>query len=629
MCGITGIFNPDKGYSVDRNLLISMRDSMIHRGPDEAGIFRDNNIGMAHRRLSIIDLASGQQPMRSSDDTHCIVFNGEIYNYRELQKYCRNKGCTFSTNSDTEVILNLYKIDGVNCVDTMRGMFAFAIWDRVNNQLFCARDRLGKKPFFYTLLNNTFYFASEIKALLKIPDFLIEPDYESLDAFLTLNYIPTRRTAFKNIFKLGQGCHLTVKQGILAEKKYWNLPDYRSEFELDTNEISASGKLLDLFDDAVKIRLVSEVPLGAFLSGGVDSTSVVARMKHHSEKPVITTTVGFDVAEFDESEIALNSSKFYETDHKFFNVVPDAEEVLQKVVKGFDEPFADISAIPTYYVCELARQNVTVALSGDGGDEQFAGYNWYPTYVSNRSVSMRIPPLAKPVLSLGTRLFPDLCRGKSYISSLSQSNWDALLSIRSAFTPSEKIKLYTPSFYSSFRNNSILNEIKEDVLSSTVNMNALRRMQYFDIKYYLTDDILVKVDRMSMLNSLEVRAPLLDHQLIEHVWSLPSALKLHENQRKYIFKKAIKHQLPPGLLNHPKKGFTPPVGEWLKKPLRDFSNDVLLSQKLKDRGLLNTDVIKHYIKQHLSENRFTTDVSTRLWSILVMELWFREYIDKT
>jgi asparagine synthase (glutamine-hydrolysing) len=627
MCGIAGIVMRHRDAPVSNKILELMRDSMISRGPDECGSYIRGQVGLAHRRLSIIDVASGKQPMEADDGNYCIVFNGEIYNYAELKHNLEKRGFSFQTNSDTEVILKMYIADGAASVGKLRGMFSYAIWDNRKELLFCARDRLGKKPFYYTNTPSLFAFASEIKALFKIPEVKRIANEEGIDAFLTLGYIPTSHTAFKSVIKLQPGYSMTVQGGSINMEKYWDLPEYSSDFEITGDQELYREKLLELFDTSVSIRLVSEVPLGAFLSGGVDSTAVVASMVKSSPKSVITTTVGFDVPEFDETAIAKKSSEFYNTDHRMHKVIPDTTGVLIDLVRYFDEPFADASAVPTYYVCKLARQDVTVALSGDGGDELFCGYNWYSSFQQNRNAAARWGVGGNLISHFATMVRPPF-KGKTFITSLGLSDWDAILNMRSIWDRSAKDSLYTTSFLEYSSKNGIFNEMGETFNRATTGMPAVRKMQFFDFKYYLPDDILVKADRMSMINSLEVRAPLLDHILAEYVWTLPTNIKLNGNTRKYIFKYAVEPILPPGLLSYPKRGFTPPVKSWLLGPLRELAEDTLFSAKSRQRGIFNNTKIEKQWKQFVSGNSLYSDASVKMWTLLILELWFSNCIDQ-
>jgi asparagine synthase (glutamine-hydrolysing) len=625
MCGIIGIIKHNPAENVDKEILIHARDTMIHRGPDECGVFIDGHVGLGHRRLSIIDLSTGKQPMCSPDNKFCIVFNGEIYNYSELRSYLESKGMSFKTKSDTEVILNLYILMRKECVKKLRGMFSFAVWDSVEGILFCARDHLGKKPFFYTKTKDCFCFSSEIKALLDINSVKKNTNYNAIEAFLTLGYIPGNQTSFENIYKLPPAHYMVFKNGIITIEKYWHLPDHEKIYT-QLSEEDAKKNLIDLFDDSVKCRLMSEVPLGAFLSGGIDSTSVVASMKKFLDN-VITTTVGFTNKQFDESNIAADSAAFYKTDHKAYSIKPDSLSIINKIVDSFDEPFADVSAIPTYYVCQLARNNVTVALSGDGGDELFGGYNWYDTYIKNRRYGNNIKPFSLP-LSIFTGFISTPVKGGSFCKSLCMNDWDALIQTRSVFDMALKHSTYSHDFYKTTLQNPILETMKSDFLNKTKSMDYLRKMQYFDMKYYLPDDILVKSDRMSMANSLEVRAPLLDFRLAEFAWKLPSNFKIRDSQRKFILRSAMASRLPNGLLSLTKKGFTPPVTDWLTGSMRDFTISTLFSSKAKGRGILNTKKIQLLWNSFEKKRILLPDMSTVLWALLMLELWFCKYIDE-
>lgn len=626
MCGIAGLFYFDRDRAVHREDVVGMADQIKHRGPDAEGIYTKNNIGLSHRRLSIIDISSGQQPMATTDDRMVIVFNGEIYNHHLLKKQLSSKGHHFKTNSDTEVILHSFAEWGENCVDFLRGMYAFAIWDQHRQQLFCARDRVGIKPFYYFLSDDCFAFASELKSLLTLKNVKRDIDYESIDAYFTLGYIPSPYSAFKSIKKLPAGHKITIRDHTLTLSKFWELTaSPYSENQIDEKE--ASEKLLKKIVESVDCHLMSEVPLGAFLSGGVDSTSVVAAMHQLDIKNLSTITIGFNEKEFDESSIAKATSEFYATSHSSYTAQIDISETLQKLVCAFDEPLADASAVPTYHVCKLARQNVTVALSGDGGDELFAGYNWYPTLLSQQLVNQKIPSILRSMGSTLLHQLPSNLRGLERCKSVLADEFNAYLYLRSVFSRQEKKNLYSPDFHQKTKENQIFSEMENQFLK-TARMTPLRRLQYIDMKYYMVDDILTKVDKMSMMHSLEVRVPLLDNELIDFAWSLPTHLKLHENQRKYIFKKAVQSILPPSILNLPKKGFTPPVASWLKGDLKDVLEDTLFSSKSISRGYFNLRELRS-LKSFLDHpTRFSRTTEERLWTIMMFELWHRKWMDQ-
>lgn len=627
MCGITGIVYQDIGKRVDEHALISSRDTLHHRGPDEAGAFFEGQVGLAHRRLSIIDLSCGQQPMHSSDRNYCIVFNGEIYNYSEIRDHLIKKGISFRTKSDTEVILNLYINEGRSCVKRLKGMFAFAIWDKNKKELFCARDHLGKKPFFYHSNKTFFCFASEIKALFKYSLTEIAPELNSIDAYLTFGYVPGKYSAFKGIFKLPPAHSLLVRDGQVIIEKFWDIPDEYISNDIELSEERVRKEISDLFESSINERLMSEVPLGAFLSGGVDSTSVVAYMKRLAKSKIITTTIGFENRSFDESEIAKRSAEFYGTDHHQYIVSPDGLDIIKKLVYSFDEPFADTSSIPTYYVCQQARKVVTVALSGDGGDELFGGYTWYKTLLKKQRLMSRIGFL-KGFISTAASFIHSPLKGSGLIKALGMDDWDTLLMIRSIFNKDLKHMTYSDNYLSHVKDNAILQNMNESYSKKVKDMDIVRKMQYFDLKYYLPDDILVKVDRMSMANSLEVRAPLLNYQMVELAWKLPTYLKIIKNQTKLIFKSAMKVNLPEEIFSYPKKGFSSPINHWLRTSMREFALDTLFSQKIKNRGLFNEKQIRVLWNIFEKQPFGYSDVSLQIWTLLMLEVWYSAYIDK-
>jgi len=635
MCGICGIYNFD-GQPVDKELLQRMNNTLVHRGPDGEGYFIESNIGLGHRRLSIIDLEGGKQPMGNEDGSIQVVFNGEIYNFQELRKELRNKGHSFSTRTDTEVIVHLYEEYGEKCVEKLRGMFAFGIWDNLRKRLFLARDRLGKKPLYYFRDRKRFLFGSEMKALLQdvfIPKTI---DLFAIDSYLSLLYIPSPLTIFKEIRKLPPAHYMTIDYSNSANSQivmggpvaYWDL-----EFKPDRtlSELEWMERLDVLFKECVGVRLVSDVPLGAFLSGGVDSSAVVAYMVELLKDPVITNAIGFRERAFNELEYAGVVAERFSTHHHEYFVNPDAVGILEKLVWHLDEPFADASAIPTYYVSQVARKNVTVAVSGDGGDEVFAGYvrrysmsclenMWreaLPKFIRQHMVG----PVAK-FYPKGDYL-PRWMRAKYMLTNLPLSPVEAYFRDMSCYLPEEKEKLYQKDFRRSLNGYSPKDHFESFFKDSTIE-DHLSRIQYMDLKTYLPEDILVKVDRMSMANSLEVRSPLLDHKFIEFAATIPSNLKLNGKISKYIFKKALENRLPKKILYRGKQGFSIPVGSWLRNELREYAEDILFSDKAKQRGYFDYNYVKKIWGHHLQGLR---DHSDQLWTLLMLELWHRSFMD--
>lgn len=629
MCGICGIYNLD-GRPVDRDLLGRMNNTMTHRGPDGQGTFVDSNIGLGHRRLSIIDLAAGKQPMGSEDGCIQVVFNGEIYNFLELKKELEKKGHRFRTKSDTETIIYGYKEWGEDFVEKLRGMFAIALWDDRRKKLLLIRDRIGKKPLYYYLNKDRLLFASEMKALLEDQSIPKEIDPDALDSYLSFGYVPSPLSIFKAIRKLPPAHLACYSPSGFSLRQYWHLN--MESVSAPRSEIEALEELKSLFDEAVRLRLISDVPLGAFLSGGVDSSAVVASMAvSMGAEPVKTASIGFPDKEFDELEYAGMVARYYRTDHTEFVVNPDALEVLDDIVWHLDEPFADASAIPTYYVSKVARQKVTVALSGDGGDETFAGY--IQRYYMNRmedNIRKKIPRLLRQtVLGPIARIYPKAdflprpLRLKRFLSNLSQAFEQAYFRDMSFyFLPEMKKKLYRPEFASAVNGFDAFS-VLEKHFKKNQNPDVTTRVQYIDIKTYLPEDILVKVDRMSMANSLEVRSPILDHKLMEYVGRLPSSLKLRGKESKYILKKMMEDRLPRDILYRKKQGFCIPLAGWLRGELKEFARETLFSPVAGLNDYVDTGYIRDLWKRHLSGGQ---DYANPLWGLMMFELWHKKFM---
>ena len=622
MCGIAGYLNLQQPS--DQALIERMTRILHHRGPDGEGYHLDGSLALGHRRLSIIDLAGGKQPMSDDSGRYWITFNGEIYNFPRLREQLMKHGHRFATRSDTETILAAYKQYGENCVDHLRGMFAFAIWDARDKSLFLARDRVGKKPLYYHFSGTGFVFASEIKAILQYPGIERAIDHSALADYLQLQYVPFPKTIFRSIHKLPPGFTLRVTMeadGLrLTERKYWDLryePDYaRSE-----------GQWCDLlrekFDEAVRIRMLSEVPLGAFLSGGVDSSAVVAFMAKSQSAPVKTFSIGFKEEDFSELQYARQIAEQFGTDHHEYVVEPDAMEMLPKLAWEFDEPFADSSAVPTYYVSKLAREHVTVILSGDGGDETFAGYGRYP-WATDMTKYDFIPPSARRILfGWPSALLPDGVRGKGMLRHLSKDPFGRYAGQVSQGDPSYFNGLFSDSFKSSLDEQSTGDRFLREFYDACNSSDYLTRIQYLDTKTYLAEDILTKVDRASMLCSLETRAPLLDHELLELAARIPSSLKLKNGTTKYIMKKSLEGILPDNILYRKKMGFGVPLVHWFKDDLVDYSRDILFSTEARQRGFFNMHQIEKLLDQHQKTGR---DLSPRIWGLLFFEHWCRNWL---
>lgn len=621
MCGITGKAYFDSSRNVHEAELKKMADSIRHRGPDDEGFYIDKNIGLGFRRLSIIDLKSGHQPLPNEDGSVWIVFNGEIYNYKELQEDLIKKGHIFRTNCDTETIVHLYEQYGTDCLKYLRGMFAFAIWDSRKQELFCARDRFGIKPFYYYLDDSKLVFGSEIKAILKSENIDKTISYDALDSYFAFKYITGDLSIYQKIKKL-QPSHflvLSFKNKVKIEiTRYWEIifePDFSKSEKQWLDEIE------ETFSDTVKHHMMSDVPLGAFLSGGIDSSTVVAMMAKNSSRAIKTFSIGFKNEISNELKFAREIAKKYGCEHQEQIIEPESISLLPLMVSAFDEPFADSSAIPTYFVSKLARESVTVALSGDGGDELFAGYTSYTKFKKLRSSPFNFNSAAANRLIWGNfhKLIPQSVKGKGLIYFLSQDK-RYLGAYLSNWTQDERQKLLLKKASSiDYKNASEV--YKEKILDEGGERDYISNLQYLDLKTYMVDDILKKVDRASMQNSLEVRVPFLDHKFAELTFKIPSGLKLKGNDKKHILKKSMRKYLPPNILNHPKQGFGVPLSLWFKNDLRKYINDTLLSEN----PLISNYLDKKYVKKVIEDNRKGgRDFSTKIWSLLFFEEWLKQ-----
>jgi asparagine synthase (glutamine-hydrolysing) len=623
MCGLCGIFNVGTQESVAAPLLKAMADTIVHRGPDAEGLYVSGPVGLAHRRLSIIDLEGGQQPMSSEDGSVVVVFNGEIYNFPELRQALEQKGYRFKTRSDTEVIIYLYQEVGEECFQQLRGMFAIAIWDARHRRLVLGRDRVGKKPLFYYYDGKRCVFASEMKAILHAPGIPRKVDLEALSDYFSLLYVPAPKSIFRHIRKVKPGHYAVISETGFREVEYWDLTFAQVEERSERDWIE---RLLELYQEAVRIRLMSDVPLGAFLSGGVDSSSVVALMSRMMGEPVITSSIGFKDKEFDELDYARLIAEQFGTKHHEQVVEPDAAAILDRLVWHYDEPFADSSAIPTYYVSKVAREHVTVALSGDGGDEFFAGYRRYLLDVRENALRERIPgAIRRAVFSPLARIYPKadwaprVFRGKATFESLACSHIEGYFRSVSACRPETKRQVLHLDVQRQLNGYDTLDLFKA-YYDRAGTKDPLSCIQYVDVKTYLPDDILVKVDRASMANSLEVRAPLLDHRLIELTTRIPSSLKLRGTVGKYIFKKSLESVLPEDVLYRKKMGFAVPLASWLRRDLKSMAEAVLFPSQ--PDPMLDRRGVERLWKQHQSGLR---DCSTPLWTILMYRLWQQRF----
>jgi asparagine synthase (glutamine-hydrolysing) len=631
MCGICGIVYTDPKRQADPGLVARMARIQAHRGPDDQGVWHQNNVGLGHVRLSIIDLSPlGHQPMTNEDGSVWITFNGEIYNFLELREELQAKGHEFQSRTDTEVIVHLWEEEGVRCVERLRGMFAFAIWDDRQKTLFLARDRMGKKPLFYAMLPDRFVFGSEIKAILQDPEFRPEPDVQAIHYYLTYQSVPSPYSAFRGIHKLPPAHGLLVKQGAGVPRRYWKL-SYRNQFALNgvRAEEDLEEELIERLREAVRLRLVSDVPLGAFLSGGLDSSMVVALMADMGSQPVKTFSISFDQEEYNEAHFARMVAERYGTDHHEFRVTPDARAIFPELVWHYNEPFADPSAIPTYYVSKLARQHVTVVLNGDGGDENFAGY---PRYALNGH--------ANPQAGLYPRLHQWL--GELWA-------WQEFARQQHLWKDPAALRAFSPRLFAYYWRITHVHELHQAYLytshmkAATAAYPAFQLMlgKYrasdartfvdallnLDLELYLPDTLMVKVDIASMAHSLEARAPMLDHHFLEFAARIPANLKLKGGREsKYIFKKAAAPFLPGEIIYRPKMGFGVPTDHWFRGELRELVHDTLLSPQAVGRGYFRREALEKLVREHQSGER---NWQYLIWNLLMLELWHQMFIDQT
>ena len=626
MCGITGfvVNNRDAPVAPREVLLDKMCRIITHRGPDEQGTVVRERAALGMRRLSIIDLACGQQPIFTEDGNLAIVFNGEIYNFRELKTELERLGHRFKTNSDTETILHAYEEFGAACLAKLRGMFAFAIWNFRDESLFVARDRVGKKPLFYTVTDaGDFVFGSELKTLLAHGSMKKEIDVAALDAYLTFGYVPEEFCIFKNVEKLAPGHFLTFKNGEIETTKYWDF-DYKQPENIKT-EAEYVELVRAKIKDAVNVRLISEVPLGAFLSGGVDSSTVVAMMSQLSNAPVKTFSIGFNEDSYDELKFARVAAEHFKTEHHEFVVTPDLVEIVDDLVWHFDEPFADSSALPTFMVSKMAREFVTVVLSGDGGDELFAGYARYVTD-NKRSGLANLPGLIRRgVLQNLSEKMPGGAFGKNYLYNISLDAVERYIDSVSHFNEPRKKSLYSKDFQTRLNGEMGAGARRFKEFADGVSTGkSIDKLLYLDSKTYLPSDILTKVDRMSMANSLEARVPLLDHELIELVVGIPPALKMKGVETKYILKKALEGIVPRSILYREKQGFGVPIADWINAQLRTRIDADLSDKKTLERGYFEKSAVENLLSEHRSGRR---DHAHALWLLWMLELWHRKFVD--
>lgn len=622
MCGICGVSFQHK--PVPESLVKAMCDKITHRGPDEAGYFIHENFGMGMRRLSIIDLSTGTQPIYNEDHSLAIVFNGEIYNFQSLREELRSKGHRFYTNADTEAIVHAYEEWGTESPEHLNGMFAYSIFDHTSQRLFLARDRVGIKPLYYYWDGKTFAFGSEIKSILEVPGIDRSIDVEALNRFLTFEYISAPESIFQKVRKLPPGHWLLFENGRLSIQKYWDVP-FEDEF---LSEEEAKEELRALLSDSVNLRLISDVPLGAFLSGGIDSSTIVGLMAGHMDQPVKSFSIGFEDSSYNELDYARTVAHAFHTEHKEFIIQPDAVSMVEKLIYHLDEPFGDFSIFPTYLVSKMAREHVTVILSGDGGDELFGGYD---TYVADKMAQTyrQIPGfIRKGLVEPFARALPPTAQKKGLVNKIKRFTEGAaypadLQHVRWMIFLSEKDRaaLFLPDHLENIRDGATYS-LMRDYFSRAKTGDRLNQQSFVDLKTYLVDDILVKVDRMSMATSLEARVPFLDHRIVEFAFRVPGNLKIKNGETKYILKEAMRDLLPEKILTRDKQGFSIPIKNWIRHELKEMMLDILSPEKIRREGFFQVEYINRLVEEHLKgkENH-----SHRLWALMMFEWWYDLY----
>lgn len=627
MCGIVG-FVGKNSTGQDRSILEKMNGAIRHRGPDDDGFYYDDGVALGMRRLSIIDVSGGHQPIHNGDSNKWIVFNGEIYNYQDLRNNLEKLGHGFYTNSDTEAIIHLYEEYGADCVTHLRGMFAFAIWDTIEKSLFLARDRVGKKPILYSHQDNgDLIFGSEFQALLQHPHISREVDLNAIDSYMSYLCIPAPQTAFKQIRKLEPGHWLRWKEGEIETKRYWT-PDFSRKIKITEEE--AIEETTRILRESTKLRMISEVPLGAFLSGGVDSSIVVALMAQESSKPVRTFSIGFEEQDYSELKYARRVAEHVGAEYNEFVVRPDAMGVVPTLVEHYGEPYSDSSALPTYYVSKETRKHVTVALNGDGGDESFAGYERYAAMKVAETYN-RIPKVfRKAIIDGPVNLLPtsELKRSRfrdaqRFIQAANLPKTERYFRWVSTFSRGAKLDLYTKDFAAAVSSQNP-SAYLDKWFAKANGSGTLDGALLTDQMTYLPNDLLVKVDIASMANSLEARSPFLDHNVIEFAASLPENLKMQRLQTKSLLKKVAARLVPREVVYRRKMGFGVPIGKWFRGEMKDFVKDVLLSEKSLKRGVVKPEMLQRLVNEHISARR---DLAFQLWTLLMLELWFQKFID--
>ncbi len=627
MCGITGIYNYTNNDPVNRNIFEKATDAIYHRGPDEYGYFYDdkNGVSLGSRRLSIIDLSTGKQPLYNEDGSIVLVCNGEIYNYPELREKLLSSGHRFKTQSDCEAVIHLYEMYGTKCVEHLNGMFAFALWDKSKDLLFIARDRMGVKPLYYALQNNSIYFCSELKGLLALPEIKRELNINALNKYLTFENIPSPHCIIKNIFKLEAGHLLTIHNKNIKKEQYWDLPLDTPKLKITEEE--AIEELERLFSQSVKRRLLSDVPLGVFLSGGIDSSLVAKFMADNSSDKIRTFSIGFHEKSFDESKAAMRFAKELSSEHNQF--LFDSKECLNLIpnlASLVDEPLSDASILPTYFLSNFASKQLKVCLGGDGGDEPFAGYQIFPVHKLIGLYDILPRELKKLFLYFANKMppretylsFPFVL--KQFLRGAGLSTEIRMFAWMGAYLDGEKRQLLNPHIQSMVTSNTfedIRNHLNKKFISTDED-----KMLYLISKLYLTDDILVKVDRASMFTSLEVRSPFLDYTIQDFAAQLPYDLKLSRLTSKYILKKMAKKHLPSYIINKRKQGFAIPITKWLKHELKDTLLHYTSKNYIENQGLFQYDFVEKIVQNHLSEK---WDNKKLLWNLLVFQIWYEKY----
>ncbi len=629
MCGVTGYLNLQSDRVVEQSLLAEMNQAQFHRGPDEGGEYIDEHIALGHRRLSIIDLSSGQQPMASDDGNYVLIFNGEIYNFQTIKSELEALGHHFKTHSDTEVILHAYIQWGSESVNKLQGMFTYVIWDKSNKSLFIARDRLGIKPLFYACIDNRLFFASELKSITLVPELDKKIDPKAIEQYFALGYVAEPQTIYQQVAKLEPGHTLSIKVGDDKPviEQYWDV-SYAEERILSESEYEA--EMVEQFKTAVDSHMMAEVPLGSFLSGGVDSSAVVAMMSQLSDKPVNTCSIGFDVKEYNEIDYARTVAKKYASNHQEKTLKSDDFSLVDVLAELYDEPYADSSAMPTYRVCELAREKVTVCLSGDGADELLAGYRRYGLLMNEEKVRSLLPKsIRKPIFGFLGKVYPKLdwapqfLRAKTTFQSLAMDTAEGYFHGVSLLNNSQRKALFSAELYEELKGYSALDVFRKHEKNFD-GKDPLALIQYLDIKTYLVGDILTKVDRASMAHSLEVRVPFLDHKFVEWTAKIPKALKIKNGCGKYILKKAMEPYLPHDILYRSKMGFRVPLADWFRGPLKEKLREALLSEQMANSGLFNMDTVKKWLDDHQSGRK---EYSAPLWTLLMFASFFKNVED--